>query len=252
MTKAIPSKPKSLSEMSVQWNQLATTRDHQIEDGLDLSFTYVLAPETERLLPDRVEGTILDLGCGIGHFSKRLAVRHQHVVGVEPSERCVEIATRVCASSQNVEIVRASIQAYAAEGGRAQAAAATALMVLQAAPDLPSFMRSARSLLAPKSPLVAAIPHPCFWPTYWGYADEPWFRYDRETFIEAPFAISRDDSSVMTTHIHRPLAAYLSAATAAHFRVDAFVEPWPPEHIEVLYPKPWRFPRFAIIRWLAE
>lgn len=252
MSKAVPSRPKSLPEMSSQWDALAVTRDHQIEGGLDLSFTHVLAPETERLLPDRVEGTILDLGCGTGHFSKRLAARYQHVVGVEPSEGCAQIATRVCASCNNVEIVQGSVEDYAAESGRAQAAAATALMVLQAAPDLLSFMKSARASLAPKSPLIAAIPHPCFWPIYWAYAEEQWFHYGRETFIEAPFVISREDSPVTTTHIHRPLAAYLSAATAAHFRLDAFVEPWPAAHIEMLYPKPWRFPRFAIFRWLAE
>lgn len=252
MSKPTPSEPKSLREMSRQWDQLAMTRDHQIKDGLDLSFTHVLVPETERLLPDRGEGTVLDLGCGTGHFSKRLAARYQYVVGVEPSERCMQIATRVCASCHNVDFVSASVEDYAANYVGAQAVAATALMVLQAAPDLLSFMKSARALLAPQSPLIAAIPHPCFWPIYWGYADEPWFNYGRETFIEAPFAISREDSPITTTHIHRPLAAYLSAATAAHFRVDAFVEPWPPEHIEVLYPRPWRFPRFAIIRWLAE
>src|SRR5207237_4926291 len=44
-----------------------------------------------RLLGDVAGKRVLDLGCGVGHFSTLLALRGAHVAAVDISERCVAI-----------------------------------------------------------------------------------------------------------------------------------------------------------------
>ena len=122
-------------------------------------------------------------------------------------------------------------------------------MTLMTAPDLRAFARALAALLQARGRFVATLAHPWFWPKYWGYEDEPWFHYDVETFIEAPFVISRRRTSVRTTHVHRPLCQYVSVFAEEGFRLDAIAEPMPPAEVQCLYPAPWRFPRFLGLRW---
>jgi hypothetical protein len=60
------------------------------------------------------------------------------------------------------------------------------VMTLMTAPDLRAFAKALATLLQARGRFVAILTHPCFWPRYWGYEEEPWFHYEREIFIEAP------------------------------------------------------------------
>ena len=50
------------------------------------------------------------------------------------------------------------------------------------------------------------ITHPFFWPKYWGYESEEWYKYNEEIFIENEFSISFEKEMGKTTYIHRPLS----------------------------------------------
>jgi hypothetical protein len=117
------------------------------------------------------------------------------------------------------------------------------------APDLRGFAKALAVLLQARARFIATLTHPCFWPRYWGYESEPWFCYERETFIEAPFVISKRRTEVRTTHIHRPLQQYVNVFAEEGFRLDALAEPIPEPEVQALYPKPWDFPRFLGLRW---
>src|SRR5262249_32878852 len=127
--------------------------------------------------------------------------------------------------------------------------AAVACMTLMTTPDLSGFAKALAVVLQKEAKFVATLSHPWFWPRYWGYETEAWFNYTQETFIEAPFVISRCRTAVRTTHVHRPLEQYVSVFTNAGFRLEALVEPMPLSEIQALYPQPWRFPRFIGLRW---
>jgi hypothetical protein len=116
-------------------------------------------------------------------------------------------------------------------------------------PDLRAFAKALAKLMQVRARFVATIIHPCFWPKYWGYEDELWFHYEVETFIEAPFVISKRQTEVRTTHVHRPLEQYFKCFDEQGFRLDAITEPMPSKDIQSLYPVPWRFPRFLALRW---
>jgi SAM-dependent methyltransferase len=94
--------------------------------------------------------------------------------------------------------------------------------------------------LQPGGILVFTIPHPCFWPTYWGYSEAPWFEYDAEIAIAAPFRIASEGTALVTTHVHRPLHQYLTMLKAAGFELERFRE---------LTGRGFALPRFVAMRW---
>jgi hypothetical protein len=150
---------------------------------------------------------------------------------------------------ENIRYVGASLEEAASCLDDGPATAAVAVMTLMTAPDLRGFAKALAALLQTRARFVAILTHPCFWPRYWGYEKEPWFCYERETFIEAPFVISKRRTQVRTTHIHRPLEQYLKVFAEEGFRLDALAEPMPTPEVQALYPKPWEFPRFLGLRW---
>ena len=52
----------------------------------------------------------------------------------------------------------------------------------------------------------------------------------------------------MTTHVHRPMSAYLAALRRAGFAVDEMREPLPDRANAARFPEPWRYPRFLALR----
>ena len=243
-------RPKSLAELTLQWDQLAVERDRQLTSGIDVSFKHIVVPAAMRLLEGANLSLLLDIGAGTGHFTSIASSLATSIVGIEPSGASIAIAERVCAEKKNVRFIHAAVENASLAGCGEQGSAAVALMVMMTTPDLAKFASSLRTLLVPDAAFVAVIPHPCFWPTYWKYADAPWFDYSKEIFIEASFSISNDQTDVRTTHIHRPLSQYISTFSAHGFRLDAVQEPMPEAAIESMYPVPWRFPRFIALRWI--
>ncbi len=244
------SPPRSIGELTRQWDQLAEVRDQQLAAGVDISFNRVVAPAALRLLDGADLSLLLDVGAGTGHFTALTADLSIEVIGIDPSDACLRIARRVCAHRPNVSFTQASIEEFAKMSRGLRATAAVAVMVMMTAPNLTTFAASLADVLAPGSRFVAVIPHPCFWATYWGYADADWFEYSQETFVEAPFWISNSHTEVRTTHIHRPLSQYLTVFRENGFRLDAVEEPMPEAAVQALYPTAWHFPRFMALRWI--
>jgi SAM-dependent methyltransferase len=61
------------------------------------------------LLPDRVYHRALDIGCGVGIFSRLLAQRADQVVGIDISQSAVDYAARTSAAVSNVEFRQADL-----------------------------------------------------------------------------------------------------------------------------------------------
>ena len=249
MTRIRPCVPKSHAELTREWDQLAEERHRQIASGEDLSFDHVVLPTTWRLFEGADHAVVLDIGSGTGEFTARLAQVAGRVIAVEPSRASTALARQVCEPARNVRFVEAPLEDAASSLDEGPVTAAVAVMTLMTAPDLRGFAKALAALLQTHARFVATLTHPCFWPKYWGYEEESWFHYGVETFIEAPFAISKRRTEIVTTHIHRPLEHYLNVFAEEGFRLDALAEPMPPPEVQALYPAPWRFPRFLGLRW---
>jgi len=240
---------KSQSDLTLEWDKLAEERHRQIASGEDLSFEHVLVPTMLRLFESADPALVLDIGSGTGDFTAQLARVATRVIGVEPSRASVVVASATCLAVRNVRFIEAPLEEAASMLRGESATAAVACMTLMTTPDLGGFAKALASLLQDGAKFVATLSHPCFWPRYWGYEREAWFDYAKETFIEAPFVISRCRTEVRTTHVHRPLERYVSVFASAGFRLEALVEPIPSPEIQALYPQPWEFPRFIGLRW---
>lgn len=244
-----PCAAKTHSDLALEWDQLAEERHRQIASGDDLSFEHVLVPAALHLFDGADAALVLDIGSGTGDFTARLARVATRVIGVEPSHASVAVARASCLEARNVRFIQAPLEEAASMLQGEHVTAAVACMTLMTTPDLSGFAKALAVLLQNEAKFVATLSHPWFWPRYWGYETEAWFNYTKETFIEAPFVISRCRTEVRTTHIHRPLEQYVSVFANAGFKLEALVEPMPLPEIQALYPQPWQFPRFIGLRW---
>jgi SAM-dependent methyltransferase len=244
-----PCSAKTHADLAREWDELAEERHRQIASGDDLSFHHVVAPTARRLFEGADRDVVLDIGSGTGEFTLQLVQIAKKVIAIEPSRASMNVARRVCGGARNVRYVEASLEEAASALDEGPATSAIAVMTLMTAPDLRGFAKALAAVLQTRARFVATLTHPCFWPRYWGYEGEPWFHYGRETFIEAPFVISKSRTAVRTTHIHRPVEQYVSAFAEHGFRLDALAEPIPAPDVEALYPRPWKFPLFLGLRW---
>ncbi len=244
-----PCRTKKQTELALEWDQLAAERHRQIASGEDFSFDHILTPTILRLLEGADPELVLDVGSGTGDFTVRLSKFANQVIGIDSSRVSIEVAKASWPDKPNVRFIHSSLEEAAKVVRGKPFTAATACMALMTTPDLLGFANILAGILQEKAKFVAMIPHPCFWPKYWGYETEKWFSYIKEIFIEGPFVISKCRTAIKTTHIHRPLEQYLNVFREAGFRLEGLVEPMPAPEINALYPKPWQFPRFTGLRW---
>lgn len=237
-------RPKAQSELNGEWDLIADDRHRQISTGIDVTYCHVLAPRLLALCAPYLDGgTVLDVGCGTGDFSRRLADSASLVVGVDPSKRSIEIAQSQH-SLASLQFYSETLEAFS-EHTESKFSLAVANMTLMDCLDLGRVIKSISHLLKPTGALAFTITHPWNWPLYWGYHDAPWFDYKSEIAIEAPFRISAESTEYVTTHIHRPLEMYMCTLASNGFVVDQLIEPVP---VYGDQSKPWQYPRYLAVR----
>ena len=207
-----------------EWDELASLRDEQKSSQRDYSYHNVLKPAVLNSLQSITQSSraqVIDIGCGTGDLAAAISVTHD-VVGIDPSPKSIAIAN----SSTSSLFVCSSAEEYAKDHAQ-EYAVAVANMVLMDCPDLRELLAAIRRLLIENGSLVATITHPWGWPQYCGYETEDWFTYSDELFIESAWRISSDIEEglpLLSTHVHRPLGAYVDAATGTGFTLEKVVE----------------------------
>jgi SAM-dependent methyltransferase len=239
--RAVIDKPQAA--MTSEWDALAKLRIFQIESGADLTYRHFLCPNIVRLCGSLSASNVLDIGCGVGVLARELGNIAKTVIGIDPSAESIRIADSQCKAS-NVAFLQATMETMATEGLRTFDVLLLN-MTMACAPGLSALLRAARKSATGNARLIFSLPHPCFWPSYYGYAADPQFAYGKELMIEAPFRISKDATNgLISTHIHRPLEMYFKTLHETGWRVVEFCEPMPDAAIQILYPAPWKAPRY--------
>lgn len=226
-------------QVALEWDRVAPTREQQISTGRDKSAIETLGPNLLRLLKPAGH-RVIDIGCGTGWLTAEFSRRAESVLGIDPSAVSIQIANERHLRP-NVKYLQTTVERFAREN-QAEFTAAVANMTLSTAPNLSAVMRSTARVLKRGAPFIFSIPHPCFFPDYWGYSDASWFRYDEEVAIAAQFRIRSERTDFVTTHIHRPLSMYLNALVSAGFVTH---------HCMELKGLGFDHPRFLIIRAIA-
>jgi 2-polyprenyl-3-methyl-5-hydroxy-6-metoxy-1,4-benzoquinol methylase len=234
---------KLLDEIFTEWDQLAPTRLEQILSGKDVTYQKVLTPELIRISSPKQDCEVLDAGCGVGVFSAAIAPLVKSVVGVDPSQNSIKIAKSKF-SATNISFQKATLEEYVSADSQ-PVDLVIANMTLACVLDLTSFLSAVFKALKHGGRFAFSLPHPCFWPRYYGYEGEPSFDYTKPTIVECPFRISNDESNtLMSTHIHRPLSMYIKALEDARLHLQAIAEPMPSADVAALYPRAWDKPRY--------
>lgn len=205
-----------------------------MSSGKDHSANFVLGPA----ILDEVSRVqeLIDIGCGTGWLTERAAKLVDSVVGIDPSEESIAIARqRHC--GPRIVYCAESIEGYAREQRKFDLAISN--MSASSTPNLQSFMLASRSVLKKNSLFVFSIPHPCFWPLYWGYASHERFNYQESCAVEGEFRIQNESSKNLTTHFHHPLESYIAALANSQFSIEEMRE---------LVGRGFRLPRFMLIK----
>lgn len=211
------------------WDRIAQERLDYIVNGKDKSYTNILMPSIFGSIEDEFhkkaadEIRILDAGCGVGYFSHIL---HQvypsaKIDGVDISGISIHIANKNFAS----ESVRFSVGAVEKRDNNREYDLIVANMFLMDCVYIRGVVSALEISLVDNGVLISTVPHPFFWPLYWGYASENWFDYKKEIAIESDFVTSSTGRSrFQTIHFHRPLEMYVNILRSSNLIVEKIEE----------------------------
>jgi SAM-dependent methyltransferase len=159
----IDAQARLVAEVRDIWDAKAAFWDEQMGEGNAFQLE-LIGPAVERLLAVGPGERILDVGCGNGVSSRRLAHLGAHVVAIDTSERFLELArSRSPELSNRIEyrlVDAADEEQLLALEGRFDALMCN--MVLMDMPVIDPLARAGRRLLTPGGRFVFAVQHPAF------------------------------------------------------------------------------------------
>lgn len=235
------------------WERKAAFWDEAMGEGN--AFQRILVgPATERLLAVRQGERVLDVACGNGVFSRRLAELGASVVATDFSEKFVELArarTERTAYGDAVEylVADATDEERMLALGEGHFDATVCNMALMDMPAIDPLMRVLRRLLKPESRFIFSVQHPAFNSNAVRLVLE---EEDREGTLVETYSVKVTDymhvppgkgagmpgEPAPHPYFHRSLSELFGACFRAGFVVDGVEEPCFPKPQEGPQPKP--------------
>lgn len=219
-----------------QWNLIAQERFYQIQNGEDDSFSNILVPNMISLLSSKKYEKLLDLGCGNGIFTSNLISHSNEIIGIDLSEKNIEIARGNIPLNNNTQFVVADAETF---NNDIKYDCIISNMVLMDVMNVDRIVCNISKLLVKNGELIFSITHPCYWPVYWNYYKEEWFDYNKELIIENNFRIGNTSIEQKTIHFHRPLEFYFNILQKNSLNIEVMKE---------LKGKNFNLPRFLLIK----
>ena len=235
---------RASEETRAAWNQNAAFWDERMGEGND--FVEVLIwPATERLIELRSGERVLDIACGNGLSSRRLAAMGAEVVAFDFAEEMISHALRRTQEhADRIEylVMDATDESALLALGEARFDAALCNMALFDMAGIEILMRALSRLLRPGGRFVFSVLHPCFNSPHMALVAEV---EDRAGAIVTVYSVRVFDYITPTiTHaaamrnqpkpqivFHRPLEVLLGQAFDAGFVLDGLEErAFPPDH----------------------
>ena len=228
-----------IAEVRDIWDAKAAFWDERMGDGNQFQLE-LIGPAVERLLAVRASERILDVGCGNGVFSRRLAELGARVVAVDASARFLELArARSAALGDRIDyrLVDATDETQLLALGEGQFDGLVCNMVLMDMPVIDPILRAGRRLLAPGGRFVFTVQHPAFNSNAVNLCAETETRLDGQEVTRHAVKISdyltvpagKGTGMPGETHahwyFHRPLHELFGACFQAGFVLDGLEEP---------------------------
>ena len=156
---------KTMKESRARWEQNADFWDEKMGEHSNRFHREIVRPSTEKLLSIRRHERILDVACGNGNFSRRLAELGAEVTAFDYSENLIRNARKRCEAYRNridfrvMDATDFNALMKLGEGSYDKAVANMALMDIA---DIKPLLHGIYKLLKPEGVFVFSIMHPCF------------------------------------------------------------------------------------------
>lgn len=235
--------PKDLNALKREvrniWNQNAAFWDEYMGEGGSFQ-RLLIGPATERLLDLHPGELVLDVACGNGAFSRRMATLGAEVVAIDVSEVFLERArARTVEHTDRIEykLVDATDRDQLLALGEERFDAAVCTMALMDMPAVDPLVSALSQLLKQGGRFVFSVPHPCFNNTSGVrmVAEEE----DREGEIIRSYSLKVSKyiqptrykglgvigQPVPQYYFHRPLSVLFNTCFRAGFALDGLEEP---------------------------
>ena len=214
-----------IEETKAFWNRIAKDWNIQVGDEGDSNRILNSDPVLWKFVGNVSGLNVLDAGCGTGYLSRQLHERGAWVIGIDFSEKMIEIAR---SKSSEIDFrVDSCSNLETIEDGSIDVVIANYL--LMDTPDLDGTMRAFHRVLKSGGVAIVIFSHPCFpqgratLPT-----DEDGIQYHwRSSYFEQRKCIDPPWAHFTSEFIwfHRPLSDYWKAFKNSGFDVVDFEEP---------------------------
>jgi 2-polyprenyl-3-methyl-5-hydroxy-6-metoxy-1,4-benzoquinol methylase len=166
MTTENISQPVDLNEETRNlWDQKAAFWDDRMGDSGNDFQRLLVAPASERLLNLQPGETVLEIACGNGVFTRRMAQLGVHVIATDFSEQFLERArARPSEYADCIEyhLLDATREDQIVALGKLRFDAAVCSMAIMDMAEIDPLMRGIRQVVKPRGRFVFSLTHPCF------------------------------------------------------------------------------------------
>ncbi len=210
------------------WEKNAEFWDNHMGDNSNSFHRELVRPHTEELLDIHSGDFVLDIACGNGNFSQRLAEFGAKVVAFDYSKNMIELAKKRRAAhldSISFHVCDATdYHAVTALAGGAKFDKAVSNMAVMDIHSIDNLFRAVYDTLKDSGVFVFSTHHPCF-----TYPNDDYFTPCTHE------GVAIEGQPVLQEYYHRSMQSILSTAFRAGFMLDGFYEmPFEGENVPII------------------
>jgi len=228
--------------MPHRWNNAAQVRKQQIENGLDITFSYIFVPLYINVIKETSPMSIVEIGAGTGHLARELVNYCNNYFAIEPSKGMFETAREVL-KNKNVELLNCKIEDFDYEK---TFDLVFSHLCAHAMEDIDNLYKKMHTLLSLDGKWLFSIPHPCFYNEYKKMIPDN-YCYMEERKVDFDLTITKDKRVIeKVPYYHRPLHVYINKMVENGLVIEKMEEVFPTEDIQKMYGDMWTTPRYII------
>ncbi len=226
------------------WNATAQIWDERMGDEGNDFHKYLVRPAIEKLLQLKPGQKILDVGCGNGLTTRRLASLGAKVIGIDFASEMINNARKRTIQNQELikyQVLDATDETALLKLGENSFDAAVSAMALMDMAEIEPLFRALIKIIRPGGCFIFSIQHPCFNSMHTNMAAEL-IENENEIYTEYSVKVkgylkpskkrglALENQPQPHTYFHRPLHIFLNTAFNLGFALDGLEEPaFPPE-----------------------
>lgn len=255
-----PDFPEYDNKIAEVWDRLADWWDDRIGDGNEFQ-NYLIEPATERLLAVKPGERILDIGCGAGRFTRRMATLGASIVAIDHAERFLDRARE--GTTERIERIRylkldATDPPALVSLGEECFDAAVCTMALMDMSSITPLISSLPRLLKPQGRFVFSVSHPAFNSGTARHVGEQ-FEHDGEVTTRSGITVTEyakpfgyrglgiPGQPEPQYYFHRSISLLFNTCFKYGFVLDAMEEPVFPEGFQSSSDSPFAYGRMPLI-----